>query len=50
LTSLLVDTSPQPAQAARRLANEMGAVYRALPYAGAAELSAAVKALPRPGP
>jgi magnesium chelatase subunit D len=50
LTSLLVDTSPQPAQAARRLATEMGAVYRALPYAGAAELSAAVKALPRPGP
>jgi magnesium chelatase subunit D len=50
LTSLLVDTSPQPAQAARRLAIEMGAVYRALPHAGAAELSAAVKALPRPGP
>ena len=49
LTSLLVDTSPQPAQAARRLAAEMGAVYRALPYAGATELSAAVKALPRPG-
>ncbi len=50
LTSLLVDTSPQPAQAARRLAIEMGAAYRALPHAGAAELSAAVKALPRPGP
>ncbi len=49
LTSLLVDTSPQPAQAARRLASEMGAVYRALPHAGAAELSAAVQALPRPG-
>jgi magnesium chelatase subunit D len=50
LTSLLVDTSPQPAQAARRLATEMGAVYRALPHAGAAELCAAVQALPRPGP
>ena len=50
LTSLLVDTSPQPAPAARRLAAEMGAAYRALPHAGAAELSAAVKALPRPGP
>jgi magnesium chelatase subunit D len=49
LTSLLVDTSPQPAPAARRLAVEMGAAYRALPHAGAAELSAAVKALPRPG-
>ena len=50
LTSLLVDTSPQSAAAARRLAAEMGAAYRALPHAGAAELSAAVKALPRPGP
>ena len=50
LTSLLVDTSPQPAPAARRLAIEMGATYRALPHAGAAELSAAVKALPRPSP
>ena len=49
LTSLLVDTSPQPAPAARRLAAEMGAVYRALPHAGAADLSAAVRALPRPG-
>lgn len=49
LTSLVVDTSPQPAPAARRLAAEMGAAYRALPYAGAAALSAAVQALPRPG-
>ena len=49
LTSLVVDTSPQPAPAARRLAAEMGATYRALPYAGAAALSAAVQALPRPG-
>jgi len=47
LTVLLVDTSPQPAAAAQRLAREMDAMYRALPHAGAAELSAAVQALPR---
>ena len=45
--TLVVDTSPQPAAAALRLAREMGALYRALPHAGAAELSAAVQALPR---
>lgn len=49
LTVLVVDTSPQPAAAALRLAREMGAMYRALPHAGAAELSAAVQALPRQG-
>lgn len=49
LTALLVDTSAQPAAAAQRLAGEMGASYRALPYAGAGELCAAVQALPRPG-
>lgn len=49
LTSLVIDTSPQPAPAAQRLADEMGAVYRALPHAGASELSAAVQALPRAG-
>jgi magnesium chelatase subunit D len=47
LTALVVDTSPQPAAAALRLAHEMNALYRALPHAGAAELSAAVQALPR---
>jgi magnesium chelatase subunit D len=47
LTALVVDTSPQPAMAAQRLALEMAAQYRALPYAGAAALSAAVQALPR---
>jgi magnesium chelatase subunit D len=46
LTTLLVDTSPQPAPAAQRLALELAAHYRALPYAGAAALSAAVKTLP----
>ena len=47
LRCLLIDTSPQPAPAARSLAAEMGAVYRALPYAGAQQLAAAVQALPR---
>ena len=46
LTTLVVDTSPQPAPAAQRLARELAAHYRALPYAGAAALSAAVKTLP----
>ena len=47
LTALLVDTSPQPSAAAQRLAQAMDAPYRTLPHAGAAELSAAVRALPR---
>ncbi len=47
LTALVVDTSPQPAAQAQKLAREMDAMYRALPYAGAATLSAAVQALPR---
>ena len=42
-TSLLVDTSAQPQESARRLAGEMGAAYLPLPYAGAATLSAAVR-------
>jgi magnesium chelatase subunit D len=50
LTALVVDTSPQPALAAQRLAAEMGGTYRALPHAGAAALSAAVQALPRQRP
>lgn len=41
---LLVDTSPRPAETARRLAAEMGAVYLPLPYADAAALSRAVAA------
>jgi magnesium chelatase subunit D len=48
LTSLLVDTSPQASPAAQRLAQALDATYRTLPHAGAAELSAAVRALPRP--
>ena len=47
LTALVVDTSPQPAISAQRLAAEMAATYRTLPYAGAAALSAAVQALPK---
>ncbi len=47
LTALVVDTSPQPAAAAQRLAQAMAATYRALPHAGARALSAAVQALPR---
>ncbi len=46
-TALVVDTSPQPAAAAQRLAQEMAATYRALPHAGAKALQAAVMALPR---
>lgn len=42
LRALLIDTSPQPQAAARQLAQEMGASYLPLPYAGAAALSQAV--------
>ena len=34
LRALLIDTSPQPQAAARQLAQEMGASYLPLPYAG----------------
>ena len=44
LTSLLIDTSQQPAAAAQRLAAAMSAQYRALPHAGAAAVKAAVTA------
>ncbi len=49
VASLLIDTSPQPAAAAQRLAAEMAAQYRALPQAGARALSQAVRGL-QPGP
>ena len=42
LNALLIDTSPQPADAARELAAAMGASYIPLPYAGAAGLTQAV--------
>jgi magnesium chelatase subunit D len=44
LSALLLDTSPQPQPAARQIAQAMGARYLPLPYAGAAELSLAVRA------
>lgn len=40
---VLIDTSPQPHERAGRLAAEMAAVYRALPHAGAREMSEAVR-------
>lgn len=42
--ALLLDTSPQPQDAAHRLADAMGARYLPLPHAGAATLSQAVHA------
>jgi len=45
VSALLVDTSPQPQPAARRLAAEMGATYLALPHAGATALSEAVRSV-----
>ena len=41
---LLLDTSPKPQEAARALADALGARYLPLPYAGAATLSQAVRA------
>ncbi len=47
-TALLIDTSPQPSDAARALADGMGAAYVPLPHAGAAGLSQAVQLVSRP--
>ena len=44
LTALLLDTSPQAQAMAQALAQAMGAHYLPLPYAGARQLSQAVKA------
>ena len=44
LSCLLVDTSPKPQAAAHMLAQEMGATYLPLPYAGANVLSQVVRA------
>lgn len=50
-SALLLDTSPQPQEPARELAQAMGAVYLPLPYAGASVLSQAVRAAGNlPGP
>ena len=43
--ALLLDTSPQPQETARALAEAMGARYLPLPHAGAALLSQAVRAV-----
>ena len=42
LSALLIDTSPQPSEAARMLSIEMGASYVPLPHAGAQGLSQVV--------
>ena len=44
LASLLVDISPRPRPVGRRLAEDLGATYLALPQADAAALSSAVQA------
>ena len=41
--ALLIDTAPQPAPAARRIAEAMRARYLALPHAAAGTVSAAVR-------
>jgi magnesium chelatase subunit D len=48
IASLVLDTSPRPAAVAGRLAASMGALYVPLPYANAANVSAAVRAAGRP--
>jgi magnesium chelatase subunit D len=45
LTSLLLDTSPQPQAAAQAIAQQMGATYVPLPYAGAHKVAQVVRAL-----
>ncbi|MBU3725145.1 MAG: magnesium chelatase subunit D [Burkholderiaceae bacterium] len=43
VAAMVIDTSPQPSQAAQLLSKEMRARYMPLPYAGAVEVSQAVK-------
>ena len=45
VSTLLVDTSPQPQSSAEQLAAAMGAQYLALPYGGAQSLNQAVRAV-----
>jgi magnesium chelatase subunit D len=47
IAALVLDTSPRPAAVASRLAAAMGALYVPLPYANAANVSAAVRAAGR---
>jgi magnesium chelatase subunit D len=48
VSALLIDTSPQPSEAAQVLAQAMGAAYVPLPHAGAEGLSQAVQLAARP--
>ncbi|CAL8977249.1 Magnesium-chelatase 60 kDa subunit [Rhodoplanes serenus] len=48
ITALLVDTAPHPRPLARKIAAEMDAMYLPLPYADAAAISGAVKAVSPP--
>ncbi len=48
LGTLLVDTAPRPQASARRLAETMGGLYRALPHADAATLREAVRGAVEP--
>ena len=45
IRALLLDTSPQPQEAGRQLARDMGALYLPLPHAGAAAMSQVVRAV-----
>ncbi|MFN0218711.1 MAG: magnesium chelatase subunit D [Hyphomicrobium sp.] len=45
VASLVIDTSPHPAEQSERLARAMGAIYLPLPHADAAALSRAVKTI-----
>ncbi len=43
--AMIIDTSPQPSQAAQQIAAQMHARYMPLPHAGAAQVSQAVKTM-----
>ncbi|MDZ4131357.1 MAG: magnesium chelatase ATPase subunit D, partial [Hydrogenophaga sp.] len=49
LSALLIDTSSQPGEASRVMAERMGAACVPLPHAGAAGLSQAVRLATLPG-
>ena len=48
-SALLIDTSAQPGEASRQMAERMGATCVPLPHAGAAGLSQAVRLASAPG-
>jgi len=45
VAAMVIDTSPQPSDAALKLSAQMRARYMPLPYAGAAQVSQAVKSM-----